>query len=121
MLKVLVVDDSPAQVLGICRIVEQAGYEVVVAHSGEQAIVLANKEKPQLILMDIVMPGMNGYQATRHLSRDESTRNIPVIMVSSRSTETDKAWGIRQGARAYVTKPINDHVLLDAISGAMTA
>lgn len=121
MLKVLIVDDSPAQVLSICRIMEQAGHQVLVAHSGERAIELANEEKPQVILMDIIMPGMNGYQATRRLSRDESTRNIPVIMVSSRSTETDKAWGIRQGARDYVTKPINDRVLLNAISSAMAA
>lgn len=121
MLKVLIVDDSPAQVLSICRIIEQAGHQALVAHSGEQAIELANEEKPQVILMDIIMPGMNGYQATRRLSRDERTRNIPVIMVSSRDSETDKAWGIRQGARDYVTKPVNDHILLNAISGAMAA
>jgi twitching motility two-component system response regulator PilH len=121
MLKVLIVDDSPAQVLSICRIIEQAGHRALVAHSGEQAIEIANEEKPQVILMDIVMPGMNGYQATRRLCRDERTRNIPVIMVSSRNTETDKAWGIRQGARDYVTKPVNDNALLNAISGAMAA
>ncbi|MDZ4730984.1 MAG: response regulator [Xanthomonadales bacterium] len=121
MLKVLIVDDSPAQVLSICRIIEQAGHQALVAHSGEQAIELANEEKPQVILMDIIMPGMNGYQATRRLSRDERTRNIPVIMVSSRDTETDKAWGIRQGAWDYVTKPVNDLILLNAISSAMAA
>jgi twitching motility two-component system response regulator PilH len=121
MVTVLIVDDSPAQVLSMCRIIEQAGHKTLVAHSGEQAIELANEAHPQVILMDIVMPGMNGYQATRRLSRDEKTRNIPVIMVSSRNTETDKAWGIRQGARDYVTKPVNDSVLLNAISGAMAA
>ena len=121
MLKVLIVDDSPAQVLNICRIVEQAGHKTLVAHSGEQAIELANEEKPQLILMDIIMPGMNGYQATRRLSRDERTRNIPVIMVSSRDSETDRAWGMRQGAKDYLTKPVDGHTLLNAISGAMAA
>ena len=119
--KVLIVDDSPAQLLSLCRIVEQAGHKALVAHSGEQAIEIANEEKPSIILMDIIMPGMNGYQATRRLSRDDRTRNIPVIMVSSRNSETDRAWGIRQGARDYVTKPINDHTLLNAISGALAA
>jgi twitching motility two-component system response regulator PilH len=121
MLKILIVDDSPAQVLSICRILEQAGHKALVAHSGEQALELAAEERPQVILMDIIMPGMNGYQATRQLSRDEKTRNIPVIMVSSRNSETDRAWGMRQGARDYVTKPVNDHALLNAISGAMAA
>lgn len=121
MLKVLIVDDSPAQVLSICRIIEQAGHKALVAHSGEQAIALACEEKPQVILMDIIMPGMNGYQATRRLSKDERTRDIPVIMVSSRDSETDRAWGMRQGARDYVTKPVNNHSLLNAISGAMAA
>ncbi|HKX56720.1 MAG TPA: response regulator, partial [Xanthomonadales bacterium] len=79
------------------------------------------EEKPQLILMDIIMPGMNGYQATRRLSRDERTRNIPVIMVSSRDSETDRAWGMRQGAKDYLTKPVDGHTLLNAISGAMAA
>jgi twitching motility two-component system response regulator PilH len=108
-------------VLSICRILEQAGHKALVAHSGEQALELAAEERPQVILMDIIMPGMNGYQATRQLSRYEKTRNIPVIMVSSRNSETDRAWGMRQGARDYVTKPVNDHALLNAISGAMAA
>lgn len=120
-MKVLIVDDSPTQVLNICRIVEQAGHKALVAHSGEQAIKLANEEQPQLILMDIIMPGMNGYQATRRLSSDERTRDIPVIMVSSRNSETDRAWGIRQGARDYLTKPVDDRALLSAISGAIAA
>jgi twitching motility two-component system response regulator PilH len=121
MLKVLIVDDSPAQLLNICRIIERAGHKALVAHSGEEAIELANEEKPQLILMDIIMPGMNGYQATRRLSRDERTRDIPVIMVSSRNTETDRAWGMRQGAKDYLTKPVDDNTLLNAISSAMAA
>jgi twitching motility two-component system response regulator PilH len=121
MLKVLIVDDSPAQVLGLSRILEQAGHRALVAHSGEQAIELACEQRPQVILMDIVMPGMNGYQATRRLSKDARTRDIPVIMVSSRDSDTDRAWGIRQGARDYVTKPVNDHRLLNAISSALAA
>lgn len=120
MLKVLIVDDSPAQVLNFCRIVEQAGHKPLVAHSGEQAIELAHEEKPQLILMDIIMPGMNGYQATRRLSRDERTRDIPVIMVSSRSSETDRAWGMRQGARGYLVKPPSEAELIGSIDGLLS-
>ena len=71
--------------------------------------------------MDIVMPGMNGFQATRQLNRNETTRNIPVIFVSSRSGEADQIWGMRQGASDYVTKPVNPNRLLTAISGAMAA
>jgi len=121
MSKVLIVDDSPAQLYGLRKIVEQAGHEAVVAESGERALQLANDEQPAVILMDIIMPGMSGYQATRHLNRNEVTRKIPVIFVSSRSNETDRVWGMRQGARDYVTKPVNPQALLSAISAAMAA
>jgi len=121
MAKVLIVDDSPAQLHSLRKIVEQGGYETVVADSGERAIELASHERPKVILMDIVMPGMSGYQATRRLVRDEVTCNIPVIFVSTRADETDRAWGMRQGARDYVTKPVNAQALLSAISAAMAA
>ena len=121
MSKVLIVDDSPAQLHSLRRIVEQAGHETLTADSGEQALRLAADERPAVILMDIVMPGMNGFQATRHLVQGEHTRNIPVILVSTRTAETDRVWGLRQGARAYVTKPVNPATLLSAISGAMAA
>lgn len=121
MSKVLIVDDSPAQRHSLCRIVQQAGHETLVADCGETALQLAANERPAVILMDIVMPGMNGFQATRHLVRNERTRDIPVILVSTRTAETDRVWGLRQGARAYVTKPVNPDALLNAISGAMAA
>ncbi|HMB59124.1 MAG TPA: response regulator [Xanthomonadales bacterium] len=119
--KVLIVDDSPAQLYSLRQIVEKGGYEAVVADSGEQALQLASDQSPRVILMDIVMPGMSGYQATRHLGRNEGTRNIPVIFVTSRSDETDRVWGMRQGAKDYVTKPVNPEALLSAISSAMAA
>ena len=121
MSKILIVDDSPAQLYSLRKLVEQAGHQAMVAESGEQALQLAAAECPEVILMDIVMPGMNGYQATRRLNRTEATRHIPVIFVSSRDGEADRQWGLRQGAREYVTKPVNPERLLTAISAAMAA
>lgn len=121
MSKVLIVDDSPTQLHSLRKIVEQGGYEAIVADCGERALEVASDQQPKVILMDIVMPGMNGYQATRHLGRNAGTANIPVIFVSTRSDEADKIWGMRQGARDYVTKPVDPQVLLTAISAAMAA
>ncbi len=121
MSKILIVDDSPTQLYNLRKIVEQGGYQTVTAVSGEQALDIVSDENPELILMDIVMPGMSGYQATRKLGRDESTRNIPVIFVSTKSGDADRAWGLRQGAKDYVTKPVNPNKLLTAISEAMAA
>lgn len=121
MPKVLIVDDSPAQLYSLRQIIEQAGHQAIVAESGERALEVAAHEHPQVILMDIVMPGMSGYQATRQLHSNEMTRHIPVIFVSTKSGEADRAWGLRQGAREYVTKPVNPITLLTAISEAMAA
>lgn len=121
MTKILIVDDSPTQLYQLRQIVEQAGHQIVTAESGEQAIELASCENPEVILMDIVMPGMSGYQAKRQLGRDVSTRHIPVIFVSSKDGDADRAWGLRQGAKEYVTKPVNPNLLLTAISEAMAA
>lgn len=121
MPKVLIVDDSPAQLYSLRKLVEKAGHQAVVAVSGEQALEVAASEHPAVILMDIVMPGMSGYQATRRLNRAESTRHIPVIFVSTRDGEADRQWGLRQGAREYVTKPVDPGLLLTAISEVMAA
>lgn len=121
MPKVLIVDDSPAQLYSLKRIVEKGGLETVTADSGEMALKIALMEHPSVILMDVVMPGMSGYQATRKLTRDASTRNIPVIFVTSKSEESDKVWGMRQGARDYITKPVNPAHLLTAIRDALAA
>ena len=121
MSKILIVDDSPAQLYSLCKMVEQAGHEAIAAESGEQALELAADEHPAEILLDIVMPGMRGYTVRRKLGKNDSTRHIPVIFVSSKSGEADRAWGLRQGAREYVTKPVNPSLLLTAISEAMAA
>ncbi|MGD2128725.1 MAG: response regulator [Lysobacterales bacterium] len=121
MPKVLIVDDSPAQLYGLREIVERGGHQVMVVESGEEALRVAADLRPEVILMDIVMPGMSGYQAIRRLNKHESTRHIPVIFVSARSGEADRAWGLRQGAREYVTKPVNESALLSAIAEVMAA
>lgn len=121
MPKILIVDDSPAQLYSLRKIVEEGGHHTVTAESGEQALTIASDENPELILMDIVMPGMSGYQAKRSLGRNESTRHIPVIFVSTKSGEADRAWGLRQGVKEYITKPVNRHNLLTAISAAIAA
>ena len=121
MFRILIVDDSPTQLHSLRKIVEEGGHLAFTADSGERALEVASTEQPQVILMDIVMPGMSGYQAIRKLGRDEATRHIPVIFVSGKSGEADRAWGLRQGAREYVTKPVNPNTLLTAISEAMAA
>ena len=107
MARVLIVDDSPSQLLGLQRIVEKLGHQVVTAEDGAAGVEAARRELPDLILMDVVMPNLNGFQATRQISKDPATSHIPVILVTTKDQETDKVWGMRQGAKAYVTKPVN--------------
>lgn len=114
--KILVVDDSPTERHVLTEMLLKAGYTVIIAESGEQAIEVAKKELPDLILMDVVMPGMNGYQATRTITREETTRHIPVIMCTSKGQETDKIWGMRQGAHDYMVKPIESAALVAKIA-----
>jgi len=121
MAKVLIVDDSRVYRYSLRKLVKDWGHEVIIAKNGEEAIAVAREQKPEIILMDIVMPGMSGYQAKRMLARDEATAHIPVIFVSTRSEETDQIWGLRQGAAAYVTKPVEPEVLQSAIVDAVAA
>jgi len=121
MAKVLIVDDSPAQIFTLKKLVENWGHEALSAESGDQALEIARREQPNVILMDIVMPGMSGFQATRKLSRGQETHSIPVIFVSTKSSDTDRVWGMRQGAAGYVTKPVNPELLFSAISDAVAA
>jgi twitching motility two-component system response regulator PilH len=114
--KILIVDDSATERLMLNDLLTKAGYDVVASSNGEDAIVKARQIKPDLILMDVVMPGLNGFQATRAISRDPETKSIPVIMCTSKSQETDKIWGLRQGARDYVVKPVDREELLAKIS-----
>jgi twitching motility two-component system response regulator PilH len=114
--KILIVDDSPTERHVLNDLLTKAGFEVVTSDNGEDAIVKARQVKPDLILMDVVMPGLNGFQATRAISRDPETRTIPIILCTSKSQETDKIWGLRQGARDYLIKPIDRDELLGKIN-----
>ena len=119
MTKILVVDDSPTEVFQFKEMLEKLGYEVVTAENGRDGVVMAASEQPDIVLMDIVMPDMNGFQATRQITRSAETKHIPVIIVSSKNQETDKVWGQRQGARGYVTKPVDTEELVSAMKGVM--
>lgn len=114
---VLVVDDSPTDRQHLQDILAKGGYSVSTAASAEEGISKAKQTKPDLVLMDVVLPGHNGYQATRELSKDEATKHIPVIMCTSKDQETDKVWGMRQGAKDYLTKPVDPGQLLGKIAG----
>jgi len=114
--RVLIVDDSPTERHVLNDMLTKAGYEVVSSDSGEDAILKARTVKPDVILMDIVMPGLNGFQATRAISRDPLTRTVPIIICTSKSQETDKIWGMRQGARDYIVKPIRRDELIAKIA-----
>ncbi len=110
--KILVVDDSATERHVLVTLLEGKGYTIVTASNGEEGVAAAKRELPDLILMDVVMPGMNGYQATRTISRDDATKHIPVIMCTSKDQETDKIWGMRQGALDYMVKPVDPAALL---------
>jgi twitching motility two-component system response regulator PilH len=114
--KILVVDDSPTDRQFMLETLAKKGYQVVTAENGEDAIVKAKSELPDLILMDVVMPGLNGYQATRQITRDDATKHIPVIMCTSKGADTDRIWGMRQGANDYLIKPIDAGQLLAKIA-----
>ena len=117
MARILIVDDSPSQLMGIRRIVEKLGHEAVTAEDGADGVVVAKRELPDFILMDVVMPNLNGFQATRAITREPTTKHIPVILVTTKDQETDRVWGMRQGARAYLTKPFSEAELADIITG----
>lgn len=114
--KIMVVDDSPTERHFLGELLTKQGYQVVMAESGEEALTKAKQLKPDLILMDVVMPGLNGFQATRAITKEQETKDIPVIMCTSKGQETDKVWGMRQGARDYVVKPVNIEELLRKIA-----
>jgi twitching motility two-component system response regulator PilH len=114
--KILVVDDSPTERHLLTELLTKNGYQVITAETGEESIEKAKTELPDLVLMDVVMPGLNGFQATRTLTRDDATKHIPVIVCTSKGQETDKIWGLRQGAQDYLVKPINGEELLSKIA-----
>jgi twitching motility two-component system response regulator PilH len=115
MALVLIVDDSPTDQHVLSQTLRRHGFDTMVASEGGEAITLAEREHPDVILMDIVMPGMNGFQATRQLTNNPATASIPVVIVTSKNQETDRIWGLRQGAVSYITKPVGDDELVAAV------
>jgi twitching motility two-component system response regulator PilH len=118
---ILIVDDSPTEVHVMQRALEKHGYKTAVAGDGAEGVRLAREIHPDLIFMDIVMPGMNGYQATRTLTNDPTTSAIPIVMVTSKGQETDKIWGLRQGAIDYMVKPVSPADLVAKAQSTLAA
>ena len=116
MTHVLIIDDSPTEVHVFKSMLLNNDIEVSVAKNGEEGIEKAIEIKPDCILMDVVMPGKNGFQATRDLSRNPATSTIPVIIITAKDQETDKIWGMRQGARDYIVKPAEERDLIERIN-----
>lgn len=116
MARILVVDDSPTEMFRFKEILNKNGFDVLEASNGADGVTIAQAELPDLILMDVVMPGVNGFQATRQISRGTETKHIPVIIVSTKDQDTDLVWGKRQGAVDYLTKPIDENQLVIVIN-----
>ncbi|WP_374012140.1 PleD family two-component system response regulator [Pseudoxanthomonas koreensis] len=121
MARILLIEDSPTDRAVFTQWLERAGHEVVYASNAEDGIEMARQQLPDLVLMDVVLPGMSGFQATRALSRDTATTKIPVLIVSTKSMETDRAWGMRQGAVDYVVKPPRETELMARINQLVAA
>ena len=121
MARILIVDDSPTEIHVLRTMLEKHGHSVTTAESGEEGVSAARSQVPDLVLMDVVMPGLNGFQATRELSNADETSHVPVVVVSTKDQATDRVWAMRQGARDYLTKPVAEKSLLDTIGKYLSA
>ena len=119
MARILVVDDSPTETHKIVNTLSRVGHQVLTAATGSDGGNKAQEEQPDVILMDVVMPGINGFQATRQITRSDSTSHIPVVIVSSKNQDADRVWGERQGACGYLTKPVDDRTLINTVNGLL--
>ena len=113
---ILIVDDSPTERQFLSDLLTRHGYTVNTADNAEAAMLQIRSSPPQLVLMDVVMPGQNGFHATREIARDPATRHLPIIICSSKQQESDRIWGLRQGARDYLVKPVEPALLLQKIA-----
>jgi twitching motility two-component system response regulator PilH len=120
MARILIVDDSPTEVKKISSMLEKHQHEVLSADNGADGVAKARAESPDLVLMDVVMPGLNGFQATRQLTRSPDTSAIPVVIVTTKDQETDRVWGTRQGAKGYLVKPVKEDELIKTIANLIT-
>lgn len=121
MANILIIDDSPTDVRVFTTLLERAGHQVSAVSAAEEGIEQVRANPPDLVIMDVIMPGMNGFQATRTLTRDPKTQHVPVVMITTKSMETDRVWGMRQGARAFITKPVNEKELLACINDLLSS
>lgn len=121
MAQILIVDDSPTEAHILKGMLEKNGFEIETAENGTEGIERAKELKPDLILMDVVMPGLNGFQATRQLTKSAETADIPVIIVTTKDQETDRVWGLRQGAKDFLTKPVVEKNLMEKINAILAA
>jgi twitching motility two-component system response regulator PilH len=119
MARILIIDDSPTDTRVFSALLERHGFVVLTAGTAEEGVEAARRELPDLVLMDVILPGMNGFQATRALSRDAATQHIPIIIVSTKNMETDRVWGIRQGAKDYLVKPPSERELINRINALL--
>lgn len=120
MAHILIVDDSPTDAYLVKNMLEENGYQTSQAKDGEEAIQKVNETRPNLVLMDVVMPGLNGFQATRKITKNPKTSSIPVVMISSKNMESDKAWAKMQGAKDFLVKPIKEDILLTTVKKFIT-
>ncbi len=121
MATILIVEDSQTERQVLRKMLERGGHLVIAATDGVEGIAMARQNKPDLILMDVVMPGQNGFQTTRQLSRDPATQHIPIIIVTTKDQETDRVWAKRQGASDYLVKPVAEEELLPSIDSLLKA
>ena len=121
MANILIIDDSPTDIRVFTTLLERAAHQVTAVSTAEEGIERVRAQLPDLIIMDVIMPGMNGFQATRTLTRDPATAVVPIVMITTKSMETDRVWGLRQGARAFITKPVNEKELLGCINDLLSS
>lgn len=121
MARILLIEDSPTETAVFTQILERNGHEIIATANAEDGIAQCRQLLPDLVLMDVILPGMNGFQATRTLCRDPATAHIPVLIVSTKAMETDQAWGMRQGAKGYIVKPVKESTLLEQVNAALGA
>lgn len=115
MTRILIIDDSPTETFRFKEILAKHGFTTIEATNGADGVTIAKAEQPDLVLMDVVMPGVNGFQATRQITREPTTKHIPVIIVSTKDQATDRLWGKRQGAKDYLIKPVDENKLIETI------
>ncbi|GAB3378429.1 response regulator transcription factor [Lysobacter fragariae] len=119
MARILLIEDSPTDTAVLTQMLERNGHQVLASGSAEDGLAAAKRELPDLVVMDVVLPGMNGFQATRALSKDAATSAIPVLILSTKDMDVDKAWGMRQGAKDYIVKPPREADLIARINAVL--